>query len=44
MATKRPSIKDYKNRMSAPIGAVQIDPKTGKPLAKKRKSTSRRKK
>ena len=34
MAKKR-NISDYKDRMSAPIGAVQIDPKTGKPIQKK---------
>ena len=37
------NIADYKNRMSAPIGAVQVDPKTGKPISKKKKSSSRRK-
>ena len=25
-------IEDYKNRMTAPIGAVRIDPKTRKPI------------
>lgn len=36
------NIADYKNRMNAPVGAIQVDPKTGKPISKKRK-TSRRK-
>ncbi len=47
MATKKTSINDYKNRMDAPVGAVRIDPKTGKPLStSKRKATtgSRKKK
>ena len=37
MATKKTSINDYKNRMNAPIGAVRIDPKTGKAITKKTK-------
>lgn len=37
------NIADYKNRMSSPIGAVQVDPKTGKPIGKKKKSGARRK-
>lgn len=28
-------IEDYKDRMSSPIGAVRIDPKTKKPIKKK---------
>lgn len=37
---KKATINDYKNRMTSPIGAVRIDPKTRKPIktttAKKR--------
>ena len=43
MATKKTSINDYKNRMNAPIGAVRIDPKTGKPIAKTRKASIKKK-
>lgn len=28
-------IDDYKNRMTAPIGAIRLDPKTGKPITTK---------
>lgn len=35
MAGKKTNINDYKNRMTAPIGAVQIDPKTGKVIKPK---------
>ena len=36
MATaKKPTINDYKDRMTAPIGAVRINPKTGKPIPNK---------
>ena len=38
MATKKTSIDQYKNRMTAPIGAVRIDPKTGKPLSNRKTS------
>ena len=38
---KKPSIDDYKDRMNAPIGAIRINPKTGKPI--KPKKTTRRK-
>jgi hypothetical protein len=34
MATKKNNIDAYKNRMTAPIGAIRIDPKTGKPIGK----------
>ena len=27
-----PKIDEYKNRLSSPIGAVRIDPKTKKPI------------
>ena len=37
MATKKkPTIDDYKDRMTCPIGAVQTDPKTRKPITKKK--------
>ncbi len=42
MATKKTSIKDYKDRLTAPIGAVQIDPKTRKPIAPKKTSNKRK--
>ena len=29
---KATTINDYKNRMTSPIGAVRIDPKTRKPI------------
>ena len=32
MATKKNNIKDYKDRTTAPIGAVRIDPKTRQPI------------
>ena len=35
MATaKKPKIEDYRNRMLAPMGAIEIDPKTKKPIKK----------
>lgn len=34
MATKKTSINDYKDRMSAPMGGREIDPKTKKPIKK----------
>ena len=38
MATKRNSnINDYKDRMTSPVGAVRIDPKTRKPITKSKK-------
>ena len=44
MATKKTTgIDAYKDRMTAPIGAVQIDPKTRKPIAPKKKTTNKRK-
>ena len=27
------NINDYKNRMTAPVGVVRVNPKTGKPIA-----------
>lgn len=33
------NIDDYKDRMTAPVGAVQIDPKTKKPITKKKSTT-----
>ena len=39
MATKKPKIEDYRNRMMAPMGAVEIDPKTKKPIKKGSKSS-----
>ena len=38
-------IDEYKDRMSAPIGVVRINPKTGKPIATKPtvKKTTKRK-
>ena len=41
MATKN-NINDYKDRMSAPMGAVLIDPKTKKPIKNTTKSTSKK--
>ena len=41
--TKKPGIDAYKDRMTAPIGAVRLDPKTNKPIAPKKKATSKRK-
>ena len=38
------SIDAYKNRMSSPIGAVLIDPKTKKPIKARKSSTGGRKK
>ena len=35
MATKKTSIDDYKDRMTSPIGARRIDPKTKKPIQPK---------
>lgn len=35
MAEKKSSIGDFKNRMSSPVVAIRIDPKTGKPIKKK---------
>lgn len=29
-----PKIDEYKNRMTAPIGAIRVNPKTGKPIPK----------
>lgn len=29
---KKTTIDDYKDRMNCPVGAVQIDPKTRKPI------------
>ena len=29
---KKATINDYKNRMTSPIAAVRIDPKTRKPI------------
>lgn len=34
MATKT-KIEDYKDRMTSPVGAVRIDPKTKKPIKQK---------
>lgn len=41
---KKPTINDYKDRMSAPIGAVQIDVKTGKPIRTGKKTTKKKRK
>lgn len=30
------NINDYKDRLGSPIGAVRIDPKTGKPIKTKK--------
>ena len=30
-------IEEYKNRLDSPIGAIRINPKTGKPITKKAK-------
>lgn len=38
------NIDDYKNRMTSPIGAVRIDPKTGKPIKPAKRSTTTNKK
>jgi hypothetical protein len=32
---KKLTINDYKDRFTAPVGAVRIDPKTNKPVRKK---------
>ena len=37
---KKPSIDAYKNRMLAPMGAIEIDPKTKRPI---KKGTSKKK-
>lgn len=37
MAKAKSNIKDYKDRLSSPVGAVRIDPKTRKPITKKQK-------
>ena len=43
---KKPSINDYRDRMTAPVGVVLTDPKTRKPLKSKTttKKTDKRKK
>lgn len=41
MATKKTDIKDYKDRMSSPIGAIRID-KNGKPIKKVVKANKRK--
>ena len=43
MATKKNGIDAYKDRMTSPIGAVRIDPKTRKPIKSGRKSTAKKK-
>ncbi len=43
MAKQKNRIDDYKDRMSSPIGAVRIDPKTKKPI-KKRPTVKKEKK
>ena len=43
MATKKNGINAYKDRMTSPIGVVQIDPKTRKPIKSGRKSSSKKK-
>ncbi len=35
-STSKNSINDYKDRMSSPVGAVRINPKTRKPIKTKR--------
>ena len=35
------NIDDYKDRMTAPIGAIRIDPVTGKPIEKDSKDTKK---
>ena len=38
MATKKkPTIDDYKDRMTCPINAIRIDPKTKKPITNTKK-------
>ena len=45
MATKKTTgIDAYKDRTTAPIGAIQIDPKTRKPIAPKKKTTTNKRK
>lgn len=39
---KKPSINDYKNRMSAPMGGREIDPKTKKPIKKSSNTTKKK--
>ena len=34
MAAKKTTINDYKDRMSAPMGGREIDPRTKKPIKK----------
>ncbi len=36
---KKPTIDDYKDRMTCPIGAVRTDPETRKPITKPKKKT-----
>lgn len=38
---KKGTINDYKDRLSSPIGAVRIDPKTRKPIPTKQKKKSK---
>ena len=40
---KKPSINDYKDRLSSPIGAVRID-KNGNPIGNKKSTSSSKKK
>ena len=42
MAKKKTNIDDYKNRMTSPVIAVRIDPKTGKPLKNKRNAQKKK--
>ena len=42
MAGKKNSIDDYKDRMTSPIGAVRIDPKTGKAIKPKTTATKKK--
>lgn len=37
------SIDDYKDRLGSPVGAVQIDPKTGKTIKAGKKSAGTKK-
>ena len=42
MATKKRSINDYKDRMSAPIGIVWTNSKTGKPKRTRKAATKKK--
>ena len=36
MPKKKPTIDDYKDRMTSPISATRLDPKTHKPIKPKK--------